>query len=79
LAYDWGMTDLRPLITMPIRELQEKVGFKSYSQFWCIITGRNRATAETAVKISQFTGIPKSIIRPDLWPPRKSRQSDPAA
>jgi len=73
------MTDLRPYLTMPIRDLQNRVGFKSYSQFWCIITGRTRATAEVAVKIHNETGIPKSTIRPDLWPPRKSRQSDPAA
>jgi DNA-binding transcriptional regulator YdaS (Cro superfamily) len=64
---------------MQIRELQKICGFKSYSQFWCVVTGRSRATAEVAVKIAAATGIPKSTIRPDLWPPRKSRRSDPAA
>jgi hypothetical protein len=62
---------------MQIRELQKICGFKSYSQFWCIVTGRSRATAEVAVKISAATGIPKSIIRPDLWPPRAKKPLTP--
>jgi hypothetical protein len=74
-AYTGGMIDLRPLLKVPIRELQVEMGFKSYSSFWCIITGRKRASAELAVKLSASTGIPKSTIRPDLWPPRKTRQT----
>jgi hypothetical protein len=73
------MVDIRPYLPCTVRQLQVKLEIQSYSQFHAAVSGKRPIQPMLAIRISNATGISKSLIRPDLWPPRKSRQSDPAA
>ncbi len=39
-----------------------------YSTVWCHYVGTRKPKAEYAIKYEEKLGIPRSEIRPDLWP-----------
>lgn len=49
-----------------ITELAREVGCSdTLVNFW--LTGRKRVSERLAPKLEEVTGIPKHIVRPDLW------------
>ena len=40
-------------------------------------TGRRKVTAEQAMKYERVLGIPRSELRPDLWPPTEAAPATP--
>lgn len=65
------MVDLRPLLPYSVRQLLHNLELKSYSQLHAAVSGKRRIPAELAIRIADLTGIPPSVIRPDLWKPKK--------
>lgn len=47
-----AMRDLRPLLTIPIAELQRRIGASSYSCLYAQIAGRKRVSLERAQRIA---------------------------
>lgn len=45
-----------------------------YTTIWQHATGRRRVTGEAALRYEKYLGIPKSTLRPDLWPPIEMKE-----
>lgn len=43
-----------------------------YTTLWQHYTGKRRVTAEQAMKYERILGIPRSELRPDIWPPTEA-------
>ena len=43
-----------------------------YTTLWQHYTGRRKITAEQAMKYERVLGIPRSELRPDIWPPTEA-------
>ena len=56
-------------------EAARKLGML-YVHVWRHYTGRRGITAEYAIKYEKALGIPRSELRPDLWPPASSDRQD---
>lgn len=51
-----------------IMEAARRMGI-NYVHVWRHCTGRRRVTADYAMRYHKTLGIPRSELRPDLWPP----------
>lgn len=66
--------DVSHLLTIPIAELQRRLGMRSYDKAWRIVNGKMRAGAERAIQIEGLkVGIKRGDLRPDLWPEKRHR------
>lgn len=64
----WNALVMRGL---SINEASKKYGIP-YDRIWSHCTGRRSISPEMAVEYETLIGIPRSELRPDLWPPAQA-------
>ena len=62
---------------LTFKQLSVKVGVKSVSVVYAHCMGTRKMCAENAVAYSNTLGIPRSELRPDLWPPATATPATP--
>lgn len=60
---------------LSINEVHKKYGIP-YDRIWSHCTGRRSISPEMALEYEKLLNIPRSELRPDLWPPHKESFSD---
>lgn len=58
-----------PHTTFTLQQVVKLTGFQ-YSTVWRHVRNVQSISAESAVRYEKALGVPRSKLRPDLWPPQ---------